>query len=1218
MTQLIGCQVLLPLFVSFLALSSAHAATDIRTSAFEYDPDTGLLTKEIIEPNLTQMRLETSYAYDAFGNKLSATVSSPATGIAAIAPRSSSSAFDARGQFATSSTNALGQSETRTFDPKFGNVFSLTGPNGLTTAWQYDVFGRKILETRADGTKTKWEYLYCIGPADGTITCPDPARYMVQVTPLAANGVTPIGPWSKTYFDALGREIRYETQRFDGITSGVIIKETQYDSLGRVYRVSDPYYKGQTVQWTTMTYDIVGRVIATTLPDMTQSTVTYSGLTTTTTNALNQTQSAQKNSQGQIIKVTDAANNSVTYKYDPFGNLTKTTDSLGNITTLVYDQRGRKIQMIDPDMGAWNYEYDVLGQLKRQTDAKNQVTTLAYDLMGRMTSRAEVDMVSTWTFDTCAMGVGKLCIATSDNGYTRSHSYDNLGRANSTTTVMDTAYTAGVTFDANGRVATQTYPTGFAVKYVYNPLGYLKEVRSSANNALFWNAGEQNAKGQLLQQTYGNGVMTQHVFDASSGRLMNIYAGAGNSVQHLSYAYDSIGNMLSRSDDTQGLNESFLYDSLNRLTNATVNSGPAGVVMQSFAYNAIGNITSRTDVGTYTYGVVNNRPHAVLEVAMVGGGKRTYTYDANGAVVDEVQYDATNSVIPNKGRHETYTSFGMPNAMSASDMSVAFAYGPEHQRVKQIAMKATTIYLHPDNAGGLFYEKELKTDGAVEHKHFITAGGQVIAQVKRIGTTDTVQYFHRDHLGSSTAITDASGAVMERLAYEAFGKRRFPEGMTDPNNIIEGATTDRGYTNHEHLEELGLIHMNGRIFDPQIGRFMSADPYVESPFSTQSYNRYSYVGNNPLTYTDPSGFFSLNPFKHHKSIHKALAGGAKDLFNNSGNMLKATLVPTPQNMFHAMQGMPGQASVDRYIMSHEWAYAVGKIAVTVGATAACWGAWECGAAAGAFWDSYYTYYATSSTSASLRAGAITFGTAAAFNAVGSAYSGADAPVANIVGHALIGCASAAASGGNCGNGALAAGVSSAYGNYFGYSNDLTIGTMQSAMVGGISAVAGGGKFSEGFTTGAFGYIFNHWTHYLELARDGQDAHKALQGRMYNAGLDVERNCAGNFCLDGKDRFDVADRLTGELWEIKRNSITGRATGSIAVRDYTNGTGFRPGGDLPGLPTGGDLTVQGTRGWYTYQNLGGGLVVYNKSSTSTPPKVPLLGPVPGLNRAPSTK
>ncbi len=126
-------------------MSSAFAqSTATRTASFAYDANSGLLTQEVVEPGTPALRLETDYTYDAFGNKLSTTVSG-----VDIVSRSSGSTYDAKGQFVSSNSNALGQSESFQYDARFGQPTSQTGPNGLTTSWSYDSFGRKISEGRA-------------------------------------------------------------------------------------------------------------------------------------------------------------------------------------------------------------------------------------------------------------------------------------------------------------------------------------------------------------------------------------------------------------------------------------------------------------------------------------------------------------------------------------------------------------------------------------------------------------------------------------------------------------------------------------------------------------------------------------------------------------------------------------------------------------------------------------------------------------------------------------------------------------------------------------------------------------------------------------------------------------------------------------------------------------------------------------------------------------
>jgi RHS repeat-associated protein len=169
----------------------------------------------------------------------------------------------------------------------------------------------------------------------------------------------------------------------------------------------------------------------------------------------------------------------------------------------------------------------------------------------------------------------------------------------------------------------------------------------------------------------------------------------------------------------------------------------------------------------------------------------------------------------------------------------------------------------------LTYEKEVKANGITEHKHYLSAGGQVFAlQVTRTGNlaagspnvpgstqTSTLSYFHHDHLGSIAAITDENRNIVERLAYDPWGKRRYPNGASDVSDSLTGKRTDRGYTEHEHLDEMSVIHMNGRVYDPLIGRMMSADSYLQAPYKLQNFNRYSYVLNNPLKLVDETGYF---------------------------------------------------------------------------------------------------------------------------------------------------------------------------------------------------------------------------------------------------------------------------------------------------------------------------------------------------------------------------
>ena len=165
---------------------------------------------------------------------------------------------------------------------------------------------------------------------------------------------------------------RAETQGFAGNTRLPTGVTTRSDGCTQTSR---PYFDGSgTPQCTTYSYDTLGRVVSATKPDGSVAPTAYHGLSVTETNAMGQTRTVVKNSQGKVVSITDALSKTMTYAYDAVGNLVATTDAVGNVVTATYDQRGRKTASSDPDLGIWTYEYNTLDQVVKQTDAKNQMT----------------------------------------------------------------------------------------------------------------------------------------------------------------------------------------------------------------------------------------------------------------------------------------------------------------------------------------------------------------------------------------------------------------------------------------------------------------------------------------------------------------------------------------------------------------------------------------------------------------------------------------------------------------------------------------------------------------------------------------------------------------------------------------------------------------------------------------------------------------------------
>ena len=218
-----------------------------------------------------------------------------------------------------------------------------------------------------------------------------------------------------------------------------------------------------------------------------------------------------------------------------------------------------------------------------------------------------------------------------------------------------------------------------------------------------------------------------------------------------------------------------------------------------------------------------------------------------------------------------YASYNKPTSITRGTSTIGFSHDPEHQRFQQVALGGTTLYL---GNGSAYAEKFTGSGGSVRWSNYlVAAGGLVGMHVENSDETVLTRYFHKDHLGSISTITDENGLVLERLSYDAWGKRRFPNGVDDPAGVI-ASQTNRGFTGHEELDSVGLVHMNGRVYDPLLARFGTADPTTESPFSTQGWNRYSYVGNSPLNFTDPSGYCFLGCF------WKPIFAGIQNLFRN--------------------------------------------------------------------------------------------------------------------------------------------------------------------------------------------------------------------------------------------------------------------------------------------------------------------------------------------------
>ncbi len=834
--------------------SHTGTAAVTRTAHASWDAERCEGVQVTLEPGDSDWQVKTDFAYDGFGNRVTESVKG--IGLPARITRMS---FGSDGRFPASVTNPLGETSTLTWSPAHGRPATITDANGLQTRWQYDAFGRLTLVSRPDGTSTRQIFADCAPSGCRN----DNHRLTVTTQQRDSTGKVFHDQWVD--FDHFERPISSGTRLMSG-SHGVAT--VSYDSLGRISQkgvaciegACDPGHRFE------FGYDLIGRPLSITRPrDATHPnpvsvTYAYQGLTTVTTDETGVQSSRVRNANGQVARIVDALGYALDYEHDAMGHLAEVTDSAGNtLQSDLYNRRGLRSVAFDVDRGSSNYTYNALGELLSRTDATGQTTSYTYDELGRLLNRVIPEgtgsIVSRWTWgsDPAKHEVGRLTESQiSGSGvadYMESYFYDSLGRPSETRYAEGSnTYQVNRTYSSRtGMPESLTYPgstSGYRLKlrfaYAHGHLVGVEDFNDAATQ--FWVAEASDAQGVVTRQTLGREITTDIDVDGVTGLVQSIRSEANNgaSPQRLTYTWDAAGNLLSRSDSFRGLSETFSYDALHRLV-----SSSAGSSSNHYVYDRYGNITQKTGVGAYTYD--SSRIHQVRRLAQPGAAEQRFEYDANGRMTarsgGEILWFANN--LPKRIRQR---------AGSASNSS-EFQYTPAGGRWWHRYRYGGGIYTHL-NIGGLM--EKVSKGSTVDYRHTIYANGRPVALYSRkTSGANALRYLLYDHLGSTDVVTDSNGSIELRESFDAFGDRRGANWSGSPRSSEMGQMRDltrRGYTGHEHLDSTGLVHMNGRVYDPLLGRFLSADPFIDGFYDTQGWNRYSYVHNRPLSFTDPSGF----------------------------------------------------------------------------------------------------------------------------------------------------------------------------------------------------------------------------------------------------------------------------------------------------------------------------------------------------------------------------
>ena len=798
------------------------------------------------EPNQDPLTLRTDLEYYADGNLMAKTISA-SHGQLGEQSKTVAYEYGPDGQHRlvsreTVSSGNLSYATTYSYDD-YDRVDTLTAANGLSAVYKSDALDATSWTLNADGTMTctvrRWSQGHPLAPAE--------ALYHSWTR-------SSDGKRSMTFYHKTGAELR--TVVF-GLHGEPIFTDRNYDDRGRLSAVSDPYKEGETPRWTEYGYDGLDRMTSVNTPDTTCTATAYNGLLTETTVAPlvgdPQTNSVTVNVMGWTVRSDDASGSYVIYDHYADGLMASATVNGNPATTVTatYDHARRMDTLVDPDYGVMVTVYDAYGRLKRTVTPRESAaltqTSCVYDGLGRVTSVTDgmEGTVTQYSYNETGVAKGTLDeIRFQKQGGADiqkiAYGYDALARHVSAVEQRDGAVRkTQVKYDNQSRVSQIVYPSGVTVKYGYHR-GYLMDV-TDGDGHLLWRTVDMDAQGRLLEAKLGNGAVTRHSYDTLTHRLEHIVT--TKNLQNLSFVYDNFGNLASRKDHNFNMEETFTYDDMNRLTGITLIRASGQDLHCAVSYDAMGRMTSR---------------QAVTEVNGVPQVTTVFTQPVFDATKVHALASAqtTPELFPEDTQNIIFTGFDKVGKVRQGTDSLCYTYGYDRQR---IAME--------EHVGSLARTKQYW--GACEYvtesdgnsnvacwRTYIAGPFGVFAVTEDRSGLESVHYVLKDNLGSWTAITDSDGYVEQWLSFDAWGNLRDPRTWANytASDTFEKPMFDRGFTGHEHLPDFGLINMNGRMYDPVMSSFLSADRFVQNPMSAQGFNRFTYCMNNPLRFIDPTGW----------------------------------------------------------------------------------------------------------------------------------------------------------------------------------------------------------------------------------------------------------------------------------------------------------------------------------------------------------------------------